>query len=194
VTSIEAEQRRAGKAPSPWTPAVVDLLRDWSARASASAETHFATAADLARRNVLLGVPVVVLTTFVGTSVFATLEQTVGLELRIMVGLVSVLAAVLASLQTFLRFAERAERHRAAGERWAAINREIAEMVALHPTYLASRGDPKQYLDELRRRMDEIAAESPPMPSRAWGRTLDRHEAKVESRGRSEAQATDTGP
>ena len=189
MTSTEAEPR-AGESPSPWTPRVVGLLRDWATRATASAETHFTTAADLGRRNVWLGVPVVVLTTFIGTSVFATLERTVGLELRITVGLVSVLAAVLASLQTFLRFAERAERHRAAGERWAAIAREIAQMVALHPTYLASRGDPKQYLDELRRRMDEIAAESPPMPKHQYARTLDVHVEKA-NREAPEAAGTD---
>jgi hypothetical protein len=134
---------------------------------------------------------VVVLTTFIGTSVFATLERTVGLELRITVGIVSVLAAVLASLQTFLRFAERAERHRAAGERWAAIAREIAQMVALHPTYLASRGDPKQYLDELRRRMDEIAAESPPMPKHQYARRLNLHAENANREALREAATTD---
>jgi hypothetical protein len=110
-----------------------------------TAETHYAIAARLGRLNVRLGIPVVVLTTFVGTSVFATLERHVDLSLRILVGVVSVLAAVLASLQTFLRFAERAEKPRAAAESWSSIRREIAEMLALHPDYLATRGDPKDY-------------------------------------------------
>lgn len=107
--------------------------------------------------------PVVILTTFVGTSVFATLGRNVDLWLRISVGMISVLAAVLASLQTFLRFGERAERHRSSAELWASIRREIDEMLALHPTYLASRGDPKEYLDDLRGRMGEIAQQSPEM-------------------------------
>jgi hypothetical protein len=68
------------------------------------------------RLNYLLGVPVVVLTTFVGTSVFATLQEDVNTSLRILVGAVSVFAAVLASLQTFLRYPERAEKHRIAGK------------------------------------------------------------------------------
>jgi hypothetical protein len=116
----------------------------------------------------MLGIPVVVLTTFVGTSVFATLQDEVDTSLKIFVGVVSVTAAVLASLQTFLRFGERAEKHRVAGESWASLRREIDEMLALHPTYLAARGDPKSYLDDLRTRMNEIGSVSPALPNREW--------------------------
>jgi hypothetical protein len=86
-----------------------------------------------------LGIPVVVLTTLVGTSVFATLEETLNTRMGIFAGLAIVLAAVLASLQSFLSSAERAEKNWAAGEMWAAIRREITEVLALHPANLATR-------------------------------------------------------
>ena len=41
-------------------------------------------------------------------------------------------------------------------------------MLALHPTYLAARGDPKSYLDDLRKRMNEIGSVSPALPNREW--------------------------
>jgi hypothetical protein len=168
--------RRGGKLPSPWTPTVLELLRDWRARAATTSTEHYALASRLARSNIRFGIPVVVLTTFVGTSVFATLQSNVHVSLRIGLGLVSVLAAVLASLQTFLRFGERAEKHRASAELWAALRREIDEMLALHPTYLASRGDPKQYLDDLRRRMDEIAQQSPELGEHGFWQTRRRYQ------------------
>jgi hypothetical protein len=168
--------RRGGKLPSPWTPAVLELLRDWRARAAMTSSEHYALASRLARLNIRFGIPVVALTTFVGTSVFATLQNDVHVGLRIGLGLISVLAAVLASLQTFLRFGERAEKHRASAELWAALRREIDEMLALHPTYLASRGDPKQYLDDLRRRMDEIAQQSPELGERGFWQSKRRYE------------------
>ena len=171
----EAEQRGGGDDPSPWTQTVLELLRDWDRRAAASAETHYNHAARLSSRNVQLGIPVVALSTFVGTSVFATLQEDVPPYLRILVGGISVTAAVLASLQTFLRFAERAERHRVAADSWSAIRREISQMLALHPTYLASRGDPQKYLDGLRRRMDEVAATAPEMGERLWSRAIEKH-------------------
>jgi hypothetical protein len=183
MSNPEAEERRAGRLPSPWTPAVLELLRDWSRRADASAATHYEMANRLSSSNIALGVPVVVLTTFVGTSVFATLQEDVDTRLRIFVGVISVLAAVFASLQTFLRFGERAEKHRVAAEKWSAIRREIAEMLALHPTYLASRGDPKQYLDDLRARMDEVSTQSPEMPDRRWLRALTHREESTNHPG-----------
>jgi hypothetical protein len=166
IGKSHTEVNEAGE--SPWTPGVLDLLRDWSARAASSSAGHYSTAHGLSRRNILLGVPVVVLTTFIGTSVFATLQDDIDTSLKIFVGVISVMAAVLASLQTFLRFGERAEKHRVAGESWAALRREIDEMLALHPTYLAARGDPKNYLDDLRKRMDDTAALSPALGDRQW--------------------------
>ena len=164
------------------------LLGDWQQRAAAGSEAHYGLATRYARLNVRFGVPVVALTTFVGTSVFATLEHKINIALRVAVGIVSVLAAILASLQTFLRFGERSERHRAAAEKWAALRREIDEMRALHPTYLASRGDPKQYLDDLRRRMDEIAQQSPELGEHGWLRSGRRysHQRPPEGEQRSE--------
>jgi hypothetical protein len=141
----------------PWTKPVLTLLRDWQLRAAISQEAHYARATSLADYNIWFGVPVVALATLVATSVFATLQEDVRIELRVVVGLIS---AVLASLQTFLRFQERAEKHRVSAELWAAVRREIDQMLALHPEYLAERSDPKKYLDDLRRRMDEVSSQS----------------------------------
>jgi hypothetical protein len=179
VANREATAQRGIKPGSPWTENVLALLRDWESRATSSSEAHYAHATRLSKSNIRFGVPVVALTTFVGTSVFATLQEHVNIGLRVVVGLLSVLAAVLASLQTFLRFGERAEKHRAAAERWASVRREIDEMLALHPTYLASRGDPKEYLDALRRKMDEISQQSPEMGEQGWWRTHRHYESTV---------------
>ncbi len=168
-------ERSGQVAKVPWTEPVLDLLRNWQRRAALSQEAHYSRSSRLSMYNTWLGVPVVALTTFVATSVFATLTEDVNTELRILVGTISALAAVLASLQTFLRFQERAEKHRASAELWASIRREIDEMLALHPEYLAERSDPKRYLDDLRRRMDEVSAQSLEIGSSA----LARADAKV---------------
>ena len=171
----ESRLRPSADQPSPWTPAVVGLLQDWARRAGASSDAHFHLASSLSRANIRFGIPVVALTTAVGTSVFATLDHQVNTALRVLVGMISVVAAVLASLQTFLRFGERSEKHRAAAEAWQDLRREIDEMVALHPDYLASQGDPKEYLDNLRRRMGEVAQQSPEMGEQGWWRPVRRY-------------------
>ena len=175
MTESEVENRSSTAPPSPWNVNVLKLLEDWDRRAAASSEAHYALAGRLAGRNIQLGVPVVVLTTIIGTSVFASLQKDVGTSWRIAIGVVSVLAAVLASVQTFLRFAERAEQHRASAENWAAIRREIAQKRALHPEYLAARGDPQKYLDGLRRRFDQVSAQSPEMGEKTWAYYQHKH-------------------
>ena len=162
----------------PWTEPVLSLMREWQKRAAVCQDAHYAIASRLGRYNLLFGVPVVVFATIVGTSVFATLQENVEASWRIAIGIVSVLAAVLASLQTFLRFQERAEKHRAAAELWAAIRREIDQMLALHPDYLAERSDPKTYLDQLRRRMGEVSGQSPAIPDKDWTASNARYDAR----------------
>jgi hypothetical protein len=70
-----------------------------------------------------LGVPVVILTSIVGTSVFASLTDLgkAHVSIAVMAGVLSILAAVLAALQTFLNFGDRAEAHSKAGARFHAV-------------------------------------------------------------------------
>jgi hypothetical protein len=163
----EPEHARRG-VKVPWTEPVLALLRDTHNAAAISQDAHYAIATRLVRYNIWFGIPVVALATLVGTSVFATLQKDVRTDLRILVGFVSVLAAVLASLQTFLRFQERGEKHRAAAEHWSQIRRETKQMLALHPDYLAERSDPKTYLDALREKMGRVSAQSPEIGERDW--------------------------
>jgi MFS family permease len=164
----EPEQGQGQGLKVPWTEAVLSLLREWQLRAAVSQDAHYRRATRMSSYNLLFGIPVVIFSTIVGTSVFATLQENVDVSWRIAVGIVSVLAAVLASLQTFLRFQERAEKHRAAAELWASIRREMDQMLALHPDYLAERSDPKSYLDQLRRRMGEVSSQSPEIGDKDW--------------------------
>jgi len=138
MSDSDESQNPMADPQEPWTPEVRRLLVEWRDRANVASKTHFAVANRLSSLNMALGIPVVVLTTLVGTSVFATLQEVVNTRMRIFAGVAIVLAAVLASLQTFLSSAERAEKNWTAGEMWSSIRREITEMLALHPANLAT--------------------------------------------------------
>src|SRR5262249_30451808 len=162
---------------SPWSQAVVDRLRDWERRCAAAAEVHFQTAEYLGRWNLFLGIPVVVLSAIVGTSLFATLSKDVNVGIRITAGVISVIAAVLASVQTFLRFGARSEQHRVAAERWSSIRREIEKALALPPELA---GSPKLLMDDVNAHMDDAADKAPAMPDRRWKRALAKQERAAE--------------
>jgi len=144
-------------------PASTDeLLLDWYRRAREAQFAHYEAIKPLASANYKLGIPVALLSGLVGTSIFATLQKQADLGFRITIGIVSVLAAVLASLQTFLRLSERAEKHRAVAVRYGALRRELETAIAKGGPY-----DDK-LVHGLREKMDSISSESPEIPTRVW--------------------------
>jgi hypothetical protein len=160
-TAAKARQTR-------WTSEQSKLLADWGHRANAAQHAHYFLAARLKRSNLWLGIPTVVLSAVVGTSLFATLAQEGGsfpLTLRVVIGTLSVLAAVLAALQTFLRFSERSEKHVVAGDWYAAIARHIDELLAFPSE---RRGDPKDVLDTIRKEMNKASQSYPEMGESIW--------------------------
>ncbi len=160
-----------------WDDQIEHLYESWHRRVAAAEHGHRLMADRLRRRHLLIGIPVVVLTTLVGTSAFASMQNTRsdsittgGIDsdaILLAVGLISVLAAVLSSLQTFLRYATRGEGHRIAALRYESLRREMAETLAL-PREV--RGAPDRDLDNVRGKMDRYSKESPAIGERQWVR------------------------
>lgn len=167
------EHGAESSATAAWDKDTERLLRDWHNRAAAAAMAHYTLANRCRRRNVLLGVPVVVFSTVVGTSLFATLnDASVDSDVRLLIGIVSVAAAVLAALQTFLRFAERAERHVMAADWYSAVRRGIAEALALPPP---TRQPPTAYLPGVRKEMSKIGQQAPEIGAPLWAKVAAAH-------------------
>jgi hypothetical protein len=66
------------------------------------------------------------------SALFATLQSNPITQLTIALGVVSLVAAILASVQAFLRFGERVEKHRATGSRFAVLRAEIEQVLSMH--------------------------------------------------------------
>ena len=158
-----------------WDDSVEDLYESWHRRVAAAEHGHRLMADRLRRRHLLIGIPVVILTTLVGTSAFASISKAPGNSIQsleidpdivlLAVGTISVLAAVLSSLQTFLRYATRAEGHRIAALRYETLRRDMATTLALPRE---ARGQPDRDLGSARQRMDRYAKESPTIGERQW--------------------------
>jgi hypothetical protein len=134
------------------------VLDDWYERVAVTQRAHYLSADAFGTRKYWLGIPAVILSTLVGTSVFATVQKQPELWLQITVGLASIAAALLASLQTFLGYSERAEKHRIAGAKYGALGRELEQLRASETPPSA------ETISELRKRLDDLAVESPNNP------------------------------
>lgn len=139
-------------------PEGISVGHEWYERVSAAQRAHYLAALRFSRFNLWLGVSVVLLSTSVGTAVFVSLEARPEPAIQVLVGLCSLLAGVLAALQTFLGFEEKAEKHRIAGAKYGALGRELEEILN------AERNDFLAALPSVRRSLDELALESPHVP------------------------------
>ena len=157
---------------------IIDQAKHYRTVVRRAARAHY-KAVDQARRgNLLLGVPVVVTTTVVGTSIFATLNSQPSATLKILAGIVSLLAAALAALQTFFRFAERAEKHRVAAANYGIARRDL-DLFLLK--YVSEPADARQAaiddLGKIKSKLDQLAQESPDIPPRAYDAAVKELEA-----------------
>jgi hypothetical protein len=142
-----------------------NLLDYWRIRAQRSKIAHYMAADHFANRHKFFGVPVVVLTAFVGTTVFATLKERPEVWLQIIIGLIIILSAVLASLQTFFNYSDRASKHGTAAAKYGSIQREIEEIRLFRPEDSETL---QSTVSRIRRRMDELAECTIDTPQDIW--------------------------
>jgi hypothetical protein len=152
-----------------WSTDERQLLADWTARVTAAQHAHYYLMTQLRRRNLMLGIPVIVLTAAVGTALFTSISSTDAAPVwaKVAAGAISALAGVLAAIQTFLKFSERAEKHAVAADWLVAVRREL-ETVAATPE--KARGNPSDVLEGLRKEINKISQTAPGIGEALWQR------------------------
>jgi hypothetical protein len=154
---------------SDWSAPVDQLLEDWHKRVYAAQAAHYAAADRFRLLNYVVGIPAIVFSSIVGTAIFAGLEH--DSPRTLVVASISIVAAVLAGLQTFLRFPERASQHAISGNWYSAIRRDIEEILHLP---VESRGNAKDCLDTIRKEMNRVTQDAPELNVRMWQREAKR--------------------
>jgi len=162
-------------------------MRDVLAKASEYQETYGIVgrahylAADRSRAlNRWLGIPVVVITAVVGTTIFGTLNQNPDPGWKITAGLVTLGGTILSSLQTAFGFAQIAEKHKAAGEAYRAVRRRF-EMFRLKYAEVPpdQRAVAITELNEIVVSLADLPKEFPTIPDRFYDRA--KRETAMES-------------
>ena len=104
-----------------------ELLRGWLLHVHKERDRHEASARFCESRRYLFGGAAVVLSAVSGSTVFATIGDSLDARAVIGVGAISILAAVFAALQTFLDYPGRAARHHVAAVKYKGIIRELEQ-------------------------------------------------------------------
>ena len=139
-----------------FSPAAIgELLNGWLIHSHKCRDRHDVAARLYAKGQYALGIPSLVVSTIVGTSVFAALSSNEAPALW--VGMLSIAAAVLAALQTFMDFGGRSDKHRSAGA--AAVKLVVAWTVKFTQPFC--RLDLSPFDDLLSYRVDPDSSEPP---------------------------------
>jgi hypothetical protein len=115
--------------------------------------------------NLWLGVGTAVCAAISGTSAFAAFA---GSASAFAAGGLGLIAAILAALQTSLRAAESAARHKQAGIKFGQLRRELEEHLTVGLP--SAKGERETVLTAFRERWNSADDESPPVPKRFFDR------------------------
>ncbi len=161
------------------------LLLRWQKDVRLNQIAHLRASASCNRIGRLLGLLVTVFSAVVGTSIFASLNSSNSRAILVIVGLVSIAAAVLSGAYTFLNYGERSQKHETAGDKYGSIRRRIDESLAvMDPAQL------KTEINDLRQLIDKLDEESPVVPQNF----IDEARAYIESREKkSQSLSRDAG-
>jgi hypothetical protein len=154
------------------------LLDKWQARAELRERVHYLAAGRFELRRLILGGFAGGLSAVVGTSVFTTLTKNQSTLITLGTGLISIAVAVLAAMQTILRFPEQATNHHSASADFGKIRRFIEQVQAYSDVGTPVR---EEVMTQIREQYDTAAQKAPVPPKRLW------HKAEKELRKEKEA-------
>jgi hypothetical protein len=142
------------------------LLATWQERALLALFAYNRAANRCRTWNTGIGLVVAVLSAVVGTSVFASFGQSVSTRAKILVGSISLLAAVMSGIQAFAALPQRIDEYEKAARRFGIIRREIEQIRTLTPA-----SQIENELSRMRAALDAAAEVSPNAPRNIWNKT-----------------------
>lgn len=133
-----------------------ELLQQWQNGIRILHIQHYLAANHNAKMHKALGIPVIILGTIVGTSVFASLESSPEPWVKILVGLLSITSVVLSSLQTFMGFGDKEEKHKAVAVKYGELRRELEHFIAT----MDKQEDSDKFIEEFMEKWNQVDKES----------------------------------
>lgn len=151
-----------------WTKEQEELMAGWSDIASCYRWMHDRCEKIMAKNNMMITVPVIILSTLTGSANFIassldTDNPTLAKYVQIGIGGVSIFTGILTTLGNFFRYAQTSESHRVASIAWGKFQRQLAVELALHPR---ERIDCMDFLKICRAELDRMIEQSPPIPDK----------------------------
>lgn len=151
-----------------WGKEQEELMAGWADRASCYRWMHDKCEKIMAKNNMFITVPVIILSTLTGSANFIMGSLLEGDQqgqkyAQIGIGGVSIFTGILTTLGNFFRYAQSSEANRVASISWGKFQRQLDVELKLHPR---ERIDCMDFLKICRAEFDRLIEQSPPIPDK----------------------------
>lgn len=144
-----------------------ELILEWHAGIRINVLAHYECSKLFENQHRLLGYPTVILSALTGTTYVSTLNDSSLWWARGVAVALSLAVTVLVSLQTFLRYAERAEKHKEAATEFGKLRRELESIIAHVPSGDTISADK---MESIRVKWGELSTHAPSIPNNVYTR------------------------
>jgi len=148
----------------PWGIEEEKLLAKWADRSACYRWLHDEAEKKYSRLNMILTIPVIVLSTLTGTANFglgSTVPASFQTVAQLGIGGVSLFTGIISTVANYLRYAQRMESHRGAAISWGKLYRKISVELALARPLREKCMD---FILVSRSEMDRLIEQSPTIP------------------------------
>ena len=144
-----------------------ELMSQWQRGLGNTHRAHFEAAKHYERLHMCFGIPTVIMSALLGTTVFTSLQYSESAWVKTLMAVLSVAVVALTSLQTFFKYSERAERHKTAAVQIGEIRRELEQKMEFETIDEA-------FVKTIRKKWDTADRQSPPFPPGLYERVQEK--------------------
>ena len=147
----------------------IEVLQQYAKRVRLSRIAHHEAAQITMRRHHALGLSIVIFATLAASLSMTQAFGYITFPLSVIVSILCILCAGLATIQTFLNYWERAEKHRAAAMQYSALGRELELMqIKITDELEPNESLILERLSEMMVQLNELSQNSPSIPNIIW--------------------------
>ena len=134
---------------------IQELIDDWKQRVNDIQKANISLSIRDNKYHYWVGIPVII---FAAAAAATLLAEAVEPRVRITVGIIAIIAAILATIQTFYSHAKRAEKHRLAASQLVHVRRDIEIFERFVPDNKSER---EQRIREIEERISILETDAP---------------------------------